>query len=52
MGDLPEVGGEEVSPGTSYQPIREDTTTMTLELGSATFQQAHDLWEKLKKRFY
>ncbi len=34
------------------QPIREDTTTMQLELGSATFKQAKDLWEALKKNFY
>jgi uncharacterized protein len=33
------------------QPIREDTTTMKLELGSATFKQAASLWQALKS-FY
>jgi len=33
------------------QPIREDTTTMTLELGSATFKEAASLWQALKS-FY
>jgi hypothetical protein len=33
------------------QPIREDTTTMKLELGSATFKEAASLWQALKN-FY
>jgi len=33
------------------QPIREDTTTMKLELGSATFKEAASLWQGLKS-FY
>ena len=33
------------------QPIREDTTTMKLELGSATFKEAASLWQALKS-FY
>ena len=31
------------------QPIREDTTTLKLELGSATFQDAAAVWNELKK---
>jgi hypothetical protein len=33
------------------QPIREDITTMNLELGSATFKQAASVWQGLKS-FY
>ena len=33
------------------QPIREDSTTMKLELGSATFKEAASLWQALKS-FY
>jgi hypothetical protein len=33
------------------QPIREDTTTLKLELGSASFKEAASVWQGLKS-FY
>ena len=33
------------------QPIREDTTTMKLELGSPSFKEAASVWQALKS-FY
>jgi len=37
--------------GVPNQPIREDTTTLKLELGSASFKEAASVWQALKN-FY